>query len=154
MEGFIIKLDETMGKMFAIHEEMSKQPRDYGCGITLYPSDIHMIEAIGNYPNMNMTQISEVLGLTKGTVSKLIKKTEAKGFVRKYHYPNNRKEVFFKLTELGDKAFKGHYELHENKSSEVYRNFNGYTSDEKKFLLGFIKEYTNMLEQYIDKKIK
>lgn len=63
MDDFIIKLDEIM----------TKKPRDYGCGIEIYPSDIHMIEVIGNYKDVNTTQIAHILGITKGNVSKLTK---------------------------------------------------------------------------------
>ena len=60
-----------------------KVPMDFGVEEMLYPSEIHTIEAIGNNSRINVSQLAELLGITKGAVSQMINKLVRKQFVKK-----------------------------------------------------------------------
>ena len=49
-------------------------PKYFGINQKLYPSEIHMIYAIGKHPGINVTDLAKFLGITKGAVPKMIKK--------------------------------------------------------------------------------
>ncbi len=150
MENFNIKLDKIMEKMFGLYITMSKTPRDYGSGVQIYPADIHMIEAIGQKKDVNTTLLAEILGLTKGTVSKTTKRLEKKGFIKKFQYMDNKKEIYFKLTDLGERAYEGHNKFHQLKNIDIYDEFDNYSQQEKEFILKFVQRYSELLEKYID----
>ncbi|WP_269850917.1 MarR family transcriptional regulator [Methanosarcina horonobensis] len=54
---------------------LEKKPVDMGCGVLLYPSEFHLIEAAGKNPEENLTSIASRLGVTKGAISQTVKKT-------------------------------------------------------------------------------
>lgn len=53
---------------------LEKKPVDMGCGVLLYPSEFHLIEAAGKNPEENLTSIASRLGVTKGAISQTVKK--------------------------------------------------------------------------------
>lgn len=87
---------------------MQQAPREYGTGIPLYGSEIHTIQAIGKSIGMNVTQLAEKMGVTKGAVSQMVSKLVEKGMVRKARAQDNAKEVVLHLTELGWIGFRNH----------------------------------------------
>ena len=139
----------AVNKLYNMYEKAKKNPRDYGCGVLLYSSDIHMIEMIKNYPDANTTQLAEKLGVTKGLVSRLIKKLDKKGLIVKYQYVDNKKEVYFKLTDLGERAFRGHIEFHNHKNKRLHDKIDSYNAEDKRKICDFLREYTEGLEALI-----
>jgi len=111
MEKYI-NLIETMNRFISITNERSKQARDYGSGHLLYQSEIHTIQALGNHGEINASELAEILSVTNGAITQVIAKLVKKGLVEKYKLPDNKKEVYFKLTEEGHIADKGHTLFH------------------------------------------
>lgn len=149
MDKFTKELDESIDLLITYANMALKKPHDYGCGVMLYMGDIHMIEAIGNHPDYNLTQLAEFCGLTKGTVSKRLSKIEKAGFIKRFQDKNNSKEYYFYLTDLGKKAYQGHYEYHEERSAKTHNTYKQYSEKEKKFLIDFVRLYINYLKDYI-----
>ena len=101
----IINLFGVVLNKFAAVE---KSPRDFGSGDKLFPSEIHVIEAIGNHPGVNMTELAAELGVSKPAVTQIVGKVARKKLLRRYKSAHNRKEVLVRLTEKGEVAFLGH----------------------------------------------
>jgi DNA-binding MarR family transcriptional regulator len=102
-----------------------KIPMDFGVEEMLYPSEIHTIEAVGKNARINVTQLAELLGVTKGAVSQMVNKLVRKQFLAKTKLPRGAKEVFLELTPKGKKAFKGHEKFHK----EMFLDFLKYTEN-------------------------
>ncbi len=83
---------------------LEKIPVKHSPGLGLYHSERHMLDMAGDNPHMNITEIARASRVTKGAVSQIIKKLEAKGVVRRYKKAANDKEVFVELTETGKKT--------------------------------------------------
>ncbi|MEM9255256.1 MAG: MarR family transcriptional regulator [Pseudomonadota bacterium] len=84
-----------------------KHPRDYGTGELLYMSEVEVISEVGRHPEINLTQLSEVLGVTKATLSPIVNRLDKKGYLAKLQAPNNSKVRLLVLEEQGRKAVKG-----------------------------------------------
>lgn len=149
LEDFIKTMDEAMGQLCNYDRMVNGQCRDYGCGIEMSAREIHALEIIGNHPGRNTTELAELAGLQKGTFSKLVRRLEDWGLVRRYQNEENRKEVFFLLTPLGRQAYDGHYAFHERTSPTTYEYFHHYTKEEQASILNFIHHYTQYLKEYI-----
>lgn len=149
MDKFTKELDEAIDLLVTYSSLALKKPNDYGCGVMMHMGDIHMIEAIGNHPDYNLTQLAEFSGLTKGTVSKRLAKIEKDGLIKRYQDKNNSKEYYFYLTELGKQAYEGHYKFHEERSARTHEKYQQYNEKEKKLLLDFVRLYTEYLRDYI-----
>lgn len=89
---------------------------------------IHLIEIIGNYERINMTEISEKLGITKGAVSQMTAKLVSRGLISKGKPPHSEKDVCLSLTDEGHKVFAAHSKLHAQmygELSELLGEFSG-----------------------------
>jgi len=75
-------------------------------------SEIHCIELIGKMDDANSTKLSEAIYMTKGAVSKIIKKLLRYGAIEYYQKPKNKKKIYYKLTALGNVIDKKHEKLH------------------------------------------
>ena len=78
-------------------------------GETLYPSEIHVIAAVGNDLANRVTILSQKFGITKGAVSQVVNKLSNKGYLKK---ESLGKEIILSLTPKGQLAFDMQDELH------------------------------------------
>jgi len=115
-------ISERVFHLLNIANASEKKPRDFGNGELLYRSEIHTIEAIANHPGSNASDIALRLGITNGALTQIISKLREKGLVEQFNSPDNRKEIFFRLTGAGTKAQAGHARFHAamNKNIEQY----------------------------------
>lgn len=139
-------------RIFNKYTELESKPTKYASGIILYPSEIHTIEVIGKNFNLNITEIANKLGVTKGTISKTLRKLQSKGFIEKNGKPDNNKEILIKLTEEGEKAFNAHEEYHQNFYNEIDRYLKRLTVEEKTTILDFLNKSEGLLDEFINKK--
>ena len=87
---------------------MEKEPRYFGTEEKLYSREIHTIQAIGNYPVINVTDLASKLGITKGTISPIVTKLAEKKLVLKFKGGDNNKEILLRLTPKGEVAYYAH----------------------------------------------
>lgn len=113
----------------------NKMISDYGTGIDLYPSEIHTIEAIGMNEGINVTELSNLLGVTKGAVSQIIRKLEKKDLIKRFKSDDNNQQVLLRLTRKGRTAFKGHAQLHLKQYTALKNKIDTMTQERRDFLL-------------------
>ena len=70
------------------------------------PSEVHCIEYIGKNTDPNVTKLAEAFYITNGAISKMAKKLIKKDLIESYQKPDNKKEIYFRLTEHGKKSMK------------------------------------------------
>jgi len=92
---------------------IEREPVDIGHGVLLYPSEVHLIDYIGRFPDENVSGLASRLGITKGAVSQTTKKLEAKGYLERENPEGDRKTVHLRLTRRGEEAFAWHRGYHE-----------------------------------------
>jgi DNA-binding MarR family transcriptional regulator len=92
-------------RILHVYSVIDKKPRDFGGGDRLYVSEIHAIHAIGSNPEINLTQLSELLGVTRGAVSQMVKRLVNKRYIARYKVKNN-KEVNLRLSDKGYMIFQ------------------------------------------------
>jgi DNA-binding MarR family transcriptional regulator len=91
---------DTFIRILHLYSVIDKKPKDFGTGDRLYVSEIHAIHYIGTHPEINMTQLAEMSGVTKGAVSQTVKRLVSKRYVARYK-SRNRKEVNLRLSDKG-----------------------------------------------------
>jgi DNA-binding MarR family transcriptional regulator len=114
---FIEKLTHIVS---IVNREM-KTAWDYGLGFPLYHSEVHLLEAIKFCKGVNAGEIARYLGITNGAVSQVAKKLINKALIETYQTEDNRKEVFFRLTPLGNKACAGHQRHHKKINASLIK---------------------------------
>ena len=137
-------MDEEMGiiekaeRLLNIMNQSNKKPKDYGTGDILYHSEIHTIEAIYNHKNVNASELSSILGITNGAVSQVTNKLIKKKLIEQYQIPNNKKDVFYKLTEHGEKVNALHNEYHKKLYNKIHQYFSASSKENIKTINNFL----------------
>ncbi len=154
MQKDIDTIDELLIHLSNRNTAISKQSHDYGNGEQLHAAEIHLIEHVHNHRDSSAAEIARQIGVTRVAVSTMAKKLELKGYVKKFQSPHNRKEVFYELTPSGIAAYEGHKAFHERQNRALYRKMEKFTKSQSAFLIGFLTEYIEYLEDYYNNKQK
>lgn len=116
------------------------------------PSEIHCIECINDNIDSNVTKLAESLYMTRSAISKLTKKLMDKGFIESYQKEENKKEIYFKLTEEGKRINKIHHDLHNEFKERDKIIFDQVTEKQFDDMLNFINQYSAHLNSEIQKQ--
>jgi DNA-binding MarR family transcriptional regulator len=128
---------EKMTHVVSIVNREMKTAWDYGIGFPLYHSEVHLLEAIKFCSGANAGEIARYLGITNGAVSQVAKKLMDKALIEAYRSEDNRKEVFFQLTPLGNKACAGHQRHHKKINARLVKYVEQLNEKDYKAILNF-----------------
>ena len=116
---------QTVKMSWKIHRILNKFQRlestaiQVGPGRTITHKELHVIQAIGEIDQINITQIGSHFGVTKSAASQVVSKLVKKGLVAKAQAAHSGKEFQLTLTATGWEAYK----LHENHHSKNIRSW-------------------------------
>lgn len=116
------------------------------------PSEVHCIEYIGANEDVNVTKLAEAFYMTLGAISKLTKKLAAKGLIESYQRPDNKKEVYFRLTAQGKAIDQRHTALHKAFRARDKAVFDQISEAQLDSLLRFAAQYSRHLDAEIKKQ--
>ena len=143
MEGF----REVFNKIALLNKaKMEKSLEGYKA------SEVHCIEYIGKNIDTNVTKLTESFYMTKGAMSKVTKKLIKKGYIESYQKPENKKEIYFKLTEEGKEIYKIHEKLHKEFLERDKVVFEKVTEKQFEDMIKFVERYNEHLDREIKKQ--
>ncbi len=111
--------------------------RDYGVGHLLFGSEIKLIEVIYQHPDINAGELSDLMGITKGALTQLSNKLTQKGLAESYTKTGNKKEKYYRLTGLGEKARIAHQSHHARANEALCKYFCSLNAEESKVIYDF-----------------
>lgn len=114
-------------------------------------SEVHCIEYIGRNADSNVTKLAESFYMTRGAMSKITKKLLKKGIIESYQKPDNKKEIYFRLTEQGKEVYKIHEKLHKEFQDRDKVVFEQITEEQFDSMISFIEKYSKHLDSEIKK---
>ncbi len=136
-------------KLVNKYKRLDSKALDFGTGDLLYPSEIHVIEAIGKNLGNTVNDLCQRFSVTKGAISQIVNKLTAKRLVIKKRNPDYHKEVILTLTERGRKAFDGHERLHAFMDKKLYGTMMNINRDELKNFEDILQIIESYIERYI-----
>lgn len=116
------------------------------------PSEVHCIEYIGKNVDSNVTKLAESFYMTRSAMSKITKKLIEKGFIESYQKPDNKKEIYFRLTKQGKEINKIHEKLHKEFQERDKVVFEEVTEEQFDSMLNFVEKYSRHLDEEIKKQ--
>ncbi|MEK5259335.1 MarR family transcriptional regulator [Paenibacillus sp. FSL L8-0663] len=116
------------------------------------PSEVHCIEYIERNVDSNVTKLAESLYMTTGAISKITKKLIKKGIIESYQKLDNKKEVYFRLTEEGKVIYNIHEELHKEFQERDKAVFEQVTEEQFNSMISFLEKYSRHLDAEIKKQ--
>lgn len=127
---------------------LDKIPRRYGTDELFYTSELVAAEMIGYAPGINITELAQSMGITKGGVSQLIKKLEKKGLVIRFQDAVNKKKVHLKLSMKGEIVFHQHQLFHLKYQADIGLEMSTWSEEQMQFakhLLSMFQRLTDAL---------
>ncbi|HEF1903953.1 TPA: MarR family transcriptional regulator [Bacillus cereus] len=115
-------------------------------------SEVHCIEYIENNADSNVTQLAEAFYVTRGAISRMTKKLIQKGLIESYQKSENKKEIYFRLTEQGKEIYKIHENLHKEFQERDKAVFEKVTEEEFNSIISFVEKYSRHLDAEIKKQ--
>lgn len=140
---------EKFGRIINKFIYIEKNPRDFGTGSLLYPSEIHLIQTIGKTPGINVTELAKRQGISKAAISQKLKKLEYKDLVGRYKEYGNEKEVRLRLTLKGETAFQGHERFHSKMDAGIIEKMDEMSMDELNVLERVLDEINDYADLFI-----
>jgi len=141
-------LDQVLTKVESLHSPF----HDFGTGLPIYRNEIHTIQDIGRYPNINLKTLAEHMGVTKGAASQTITKLVRKDMVRKTHAKGNAKEVVLELTDLGWIGFQNHEKFHMDMFDIAREYFGDQIKPKLEMFKTVMTDFKEILSEYEKRK--
>lgn len=132
------------------YNSLEKELYNFGIDELLTPAEIHTIDCIGKNNGINVTNLAEKLGVTKGAVSQMVNKLKKRDLVIKLKDSENDRDVILLLSKKGKIAFEGHRKFHMDMYNDIMRLLENISFKE----VNLFKEIINKVEFYLDRHKK
>lgn len=145
-DAVIMSFRDLFNKMVWLNKlKMEDRLKDYTS------SEVHCIEYIEKNEDSNVTKLAESFYMTTGAITKLTKKLIQKGLIESYKKPDNKKEIYFKLTDEGKVIYKIHEDLHKEFRERDKVILDQLTEEQFNSMLTFTEKYSKHLDEEIKK---
>lgn len=144
---------ESLDLAFALME-LDKKTRYYGTDVPIFHSEIHVIKAVAEHPYIHVGGLADILGVTKGAASEILKKLERKALVKKEVDELNLSRYSLSLTEKGEKAHKNHMHYHDILNGMVEDELQNASEEELEFMLSFFSSMISRIEKFDENIVK
>ncbi|QIB67803.1 MarR family transcriptional regulator [Aminipila butyrica] len=128
--------------------ELDKKSRCFGTDVPIYYSEIHVIMAIAEHPGIHVGGLADILGVTKGAVSEILKKLEKKALVIKEIDELNLSRYSLSLTEKGKTAHNSHLEYHSILNRMVEEELQNASEHDLAFLSDFLSSMISKVKNF------
>ncbi|MBL0715988.1 MAG: MarR family transcriptional regulator [Desulfosarcina sp.] len=147
-ENRIHTIHERFKSIVELAVRLEQAPRRFGTDERLTSTEIHLIEIIGdNQESASVTDLSRILGVTKGAVSQNLKRLEKKGLTLKIEDPENSSRSIVKLTSKGKTAYFAHKHWHETMDGGFKDYFLNISPERIDFLIEFMEKLETFLKK-------
>lgn len=145
------KLSQLMERTIHKYIQVEKIKRPYGTDMMLSRVEIHTISAVGDYPDINITSLAKLQGITKGAASQMIYKLVDKGLVEKRVSPNSDTEVCLTLTNLGKTAYESHKKYHETANEKFFEIMKEMPEEVEQQYIKVLEVFEQALDKRLEK---
>lgn len=149
MDEFSRELNDLLSDAFWSVLKIEEQMANMAAQGDLSISELHLIEAAAKDKEhgRSISEIATDLHITLSSVTIAVNKLQKKGYVEKVKSEQDGRQVFVKLTRLGQKVNAGHLYFHEN----MIRNVSdGMTEEEKEILVRAMKNLNKFFKRKLE----
>lgn len=127
--------------------ENDSRARTFGTDTELYHSEIHMLQCIEENPELHISGIARLLGVTRGAASQTAKRLERKHMVIRSASASDNKKVILQLTSAGRTAAKNHKNAHKKYNTLIGDILQSADSSQLKFLSDFLLRFEQSIKK-------
>lgn len=113
-------------------------------------SELHIIAAIGDLEQPNVTSLAEHMKMTRGGICKNIKKLTEAGLISSYQRDGNAKNIYYRLTDTGKTIYEKHAQAHEAWLARDMAFIKGFSDEQLDQVTDFMNQYIKHLDRNIE----
>ena len=117
-------------------------------------SELHIIAAIGDLEQPNVTSLADYMGMTRGGICKNIKKLTEAGLISSYQRDGNVKNIYYRLTDAGRMIYERHAEAHKAWIARDMAFMEGFSDKYLGQVADFMKQYIEHIDRSIEESEK
>lgn len=126
-----------------------QQSNSFNTDVDIYRSEIHIIQLIGDSSEIYISEISRIIGITKATVSQIVKRLEKKGLVSKHLDTQNNTRQVINLTKKGQIAYQAHAKMHHDKHKLMNNYLDTLDQNQIETIKTFLCHADSMLDEHL-----
>ncbi|GIN98088.1 hypothetical protein J6TS1_39580 [Siminovitchia terrae] len=111
-------------------------------------TQLHIVAIIKEKGMANNTSLSESLRLSKPAITKAVRKLLQHNILVKTQQEDNKKEVYYLLTESGEELALIHDRLHEQARNRYLRILDNFNTVELETIIKFLKAITENMKHH------
>ncbi len=137
-------------RMVNKYNAMERFTTRYGTDDVFYHSERHLLDIIRDHPELNISELADRTGVTKGAISQAVAKLERKGAARRLKEAGDDKQVLVRLTSLGQTITEHHQQVNER----TVRQLGAVLEDRPQVHLDFLLEVFQWIERHLDQGLE
>jgi DNA-binding MarR family transcriptional regulator len=115
-------INELLVDIFNDILKLEHKAIDSFAGNSLTMSEMHILEAIGNNPDAQMSDIAKKLRITLPTLTVSVQRLEEKSYITRQRHGSDRRKVTADLTDKGRQAYDFHSKYHAQMMDALFSN--------------------------------
>ena len=145
-EALLRQIWAAQDEAYDLMYEYDSLPHQYGEN-TLYQSEAHIIDLIGEHPEITVTELAAVLKKTPSACSQIVRKLRAKGWVEQVRNTENNRVFNLHLTESGQRVYQDHTAFNRSCQEATFRLLESFSNEE---LMRHLEVQRKLNEAYQD----
>ena len=145
-EALLRQIWAAQDEAYDLMYEYDSLPHQYGEN-TLYQSEAHIIDLIGEHPEITVTELAAVLKKTPSACSQTLRKLREKGLVEQLRNTANNRQYKLQLTESGQALYRDHAAFSADCQQRTFDRLAEFTEEE---LALYLRVQQRINEAYAD----
>ena len=134
-------------KVAKLWTEFEKKPHDFGNGQIVYHAEVFLLMNIKGHKDPSVTDLAKILGISKASVSEVLKKLEKKELIIKKKSPVNASKMIIEVSKEGLRILSLHEKIHSNIESNFKEYYETLSQDKLLFLEDFFSKFEDFLTE-------
>lgn len=109
-------------------------------------SELGVITVIGSMTDVNVTILAQHLQMTKGAISKIIRKLTDNHLIENYQKLDNHQKIYYHLTDSGKDVFDRHWVCRDGLDNLDREFLSKFSEDECEIICKFFTQFNAYLE--------
>ena len=128
-EALLRQIWAAQDEAYDLMYEYDSLPHQYGEN-TLYQSEAHIIDLIGEHPEITVTELAAILKKTPSACSQIVRKLRAKGWVEQVRNAENNRIFNLYLTGSGQRVYQDHTAFNRSCQEATFRLLDTFSTEE------------------------
>lgn len=113
--------------------------------------EVHCIDLIEKMQDPNVSKLAKAFQVTKGAISKVTKRLIEIKAIESYQKPGNKKEIYYKLTDIGREIYREHEKMHETRIERDSEFFSPLNEAEKDQMIRMLHKIYGQIAEELKK---